>query len=199
MWQSWRNSSAAAATDSPPAPLSTPLWTMPVRACWPPSARPSKCFRDRPTCWSSVPCGTYTSFHAPRSPFCRSPDAGGFSLLCWHRLLLGARAIARPAGHTGQVLPGEEEVIATYHGKNGMGVLERLITADENLPLTGTGSMARRSRAVHWIGTMTCSRIKRSRNSRHPFRPISRTRRSKTSGTSWTRRKRRRKSRKFNR
>jgi hypothetical protein len=41
----------------------------------------------------------------------------------------------------GQFLPEKKEVVATFHGEPGKSVLERLVTANENLPLTGTGSM----------------------------------------------------------
>jgi hypothetical protein len=55
---------------------------------------------------------------------------------------------ARP----GQMLPGDQQLIDNYHGKPVVGVLERLITADENLPLTGSGSMrsAFTFRATDW-------------------------------------------------
>ncbi len=44
-------------------------------------------------------------------------------------------------GAPGQFLPGKNEVVAAFHGEPGKSVLERLVTANENLPLTGTGSM----------------------------------------------------------
>jgi hypothetical protein len=52
----------------------------------------------------------------------------------------------------GQMLPGDQQLIDTYHGKPSVGALERLITADENLPLTGSGSMraAFTWRSVDW-------------------------------------------------
>jgi hypothetical protein len=52
----------------------------------------------------------------------------------------------------GQLLPGDDELVATYHGKPGVSTLERLITTNENLPLTGAGSMrsAFTTRALDW-------------------------------------------------
>jgi hypothetical protein len=41
----------------------------------------------------------------------------------------------------GEPLPGPKEVIDNYHGRSGMGQLERLITANENKPFNGSGSM----------------------------------------------------------
>jgi hypothetical protein len=41
----------------------------------------------------------------------------------------------------GQILPGSSEVRGTYHGRPGMGQLERLIVADEQKPFTVSGSM----------------------------------------------------------
>src|SRR5262249_23749674 len=41
----------------------------------------------------------------------------------------------------GQMLPGDQQLIDTYHGKPGVSVLERLLTADEKLPLSASGSM----------------------------------------------------------
>lgn len=41
----------------------------------------------------------------------------------------------------GQLLPGPDEATDTYHGKPGMGQLERLIVADESKPFNGSGSM----------------------------------------------------------
>jgi hypothetical protein len=52
----------------------------------------------------------------------------------------------------GQLLPGEPQVIDTYHGKRGMGQLERLITADESKPWGGSGTMrpAFTTRSTGW-------------------------------------------------
>jgi hypothetical protein len=56
----------------------------------------------------------------------------------------------------GQVLPGEDEVIEAYHGKKGVSVLERLITADEHRPFTASGSMrpAFTTKSLGWKGTL---------------------------------------------
>lgn len=41
----------------------------------------------------------------------------------------------------GKYLPDQQEVIDAYHGKRGMGTLERLITAPEYLPFSASGTM----------------------------------------------------------
>jgi hypothetical protein len=43
----------------------------------------------------------------------------------------------------GQLLPGDQQLIDTYHGKEGVSTLERLITADEHKPFNASGSMRR--------------------------------------------------------
>src|SRR5438477_12390815 len=53
----------------------------------------------------------------------------------------------------GQMLPGETEVIEAYHGRPGVGALERLITADQTLPFSSGGTMrpAFTTRSTDWI------------------------------------------------
>jgi hypothetical protein len=41
----------------------------------------------------------------------------------------------------GELLPAGEQAVSTYYGNKGMGLLERLVTADERLPFNGSGSM----------------------------------------------------------
>jgi hypothetical protein len=52
----------------------------------------------------------------------------------------------------GQLLPGTDEVIAAYHGQDGVSTLERLIMADEHKPFNATGSMRKAftERAMGW-------------------------------------------------
>jgi hypothetical protein len=42
---------------------------------------------------------------------------------------------------SGKLLPGLEENVEAFHGKSGASQLERLLTADENKPFNGAGSM----------------------------------------------------------
>ncbi len=41
----------------------------------------------------------------------------------------------------GEPMPTDEDVVADYHGKTGVSQLERLLTANQNLPFNGQGSM----------------------------------------------------------
>jgi hypothetical protein len=54
----------------------------------------------------------------------------------------------------GEFLPEAPQVIDTYHGKQGMGQLERLIVTDETRPFNGSGSMrsAFTTRSASWKG-----------------------------------------------
>ena len=93
----------------------------------------------------------------------------------------------------GQVLPGDDELIASYHGKNGMGVLERLVTANENLPFNGSGKHAPGVHdAVPLIGTIKI-RGSSDRDFVGKLSPDDQKERGErhwANGTSWTRRRR---------
>jgi hypothetical protein len=99
----------------------------------------------------------------------QTPDNGSFTLRnlpLASRVLLAAFLISVGIGYVsamvqlhvqhaspGQPLPTGEDVIHAYHGSDGQGTLERLITANETLPFNGSGQMraAFTTRSSAWV------------------------------------------------
>jgi hypothetical protein len=131
------------------------LWNLRAREFSPPSARLSTRFLDRPTLLECGPMDEPSRRFTLRDlPFVARLTLALFLIAVGFGYFSALVQLHVQQASPGQILPGDEELRATYHGTGGMSVLERLVTANENLPFDGSGTMrpAFKQRALDYNG-----------------------------------------------